>query len=288
MDPQLFSYISVSVEKWQKIAPLFALGMTALYIIYICTVTESLSLIRNRLSDLIGNKHSFNHEKLKKHQQQELDLDHFNFRFKLNVKTPYAMDKLVSWAERSGVRLNEIKKARPYFDPTNQIFKISKPKFVKTFTAIVVVLSLVMFFAIHTPNAALFKVNKTGQWFWVANNHAFSFTSYLPQSFHMSDSWQMSKGNCLLDKTAAPLTDIWDKKVICYVLLDNLKGHVGQTIKEQKILAWTLFLPLLLVPLAVLQGSRRRRYAIEFQRRSQKKLRLGDSSLPEYARYYYD
>ena len=156
MDPQFFGYISVSVDKWQKIALLFVVGMGALYMIYICTITESLSIIRNRISDLIGMKHSFNHEKLKKHQQQELDLDYFNFKFKLNVKTPYAMDKLIAWADRSGVRLNEIKHARPYFNPTEQTFKIPQPKFVKTFIVIVMLFAALMFFAIYTPNAALF------------------------------------------------------------------------------------------------------------------------------------
>lgn len=288
MDPQFFGYISVSVDKWQKVAPLFVAGMSALYIIYICTITESLSIIRNRISDLIGMKHSFNHEKLKKHQQQELDLDYFNLKFKLNVKTPYAMDKLIAWADRSGVRLNEIKRARPYFNPTEQTFKIPQPKFVKTLTVIVLLFAALVFFAIYTPSAALFKVNKTGQWFWVADSHAFSFTSYLPQSLHVSGSWKMSTGNCLLDNTSAPLSNEWDKKVVCYLLLDNQKGQVAKTIREQKILAWTFSLPWLLVPLAVLQGSHRRRYAIEFQKRSQKKLRFGDSPLPEYARYYYD
>lgn len=288
MDAQFFGYISVSVDKWQKIAPLFVLGMGSLYMIYICTITESLSIIRNRISDFIGMKHSFNHEKLKKHQQQELDLDYFNFKFKLNVKTPYAMDKLIAWADRSGVRLNEIKQARPYFNPTEQTFKIPRPKFVKTFIAIVMLFSALVFFAIYTPNAALFKVNKTGQWFWVTDSHAFSFTSYLPQSLHVSNSWKMSTGNCLLDNTSAPLSSEWDKKVICYLLLGNHKGQVAKTIREQKILAWAFSLPWLLVPLAVLQGSHRRRYAIEFQKRSQKKLRLGDSPLTEYARYYYE
>ncbi|MBD9439410.1 DUF6216 family protein [Pseudomonas sp. PDM04] len=288
MDPQFFGYISASVDKWQKVAPLFVAGMGALYIIYICTITESLSIIRNRISDLIGIKHSFSHEKLKKHQQQELDLEYFNFKFKLNVKTPYAMDKLITWADRSGVRLNEIKRARPYFNPTEQTFKIPQPKFTKTFIVMVLLFAALVFSAIYTPNAALFKVNKTGQWFWVTDSHAFSFTSYLPQSLHASNSWEMSTGNCLLDNTPAPLSSEWDKQVICSLLLDNQKGRVAKTIGEQKILAWTFSLPWLLVPLAVLQGSHRRRYAIEFQKRSQKKLRFGDSPLPEYARYYYE
>jgi hypothetical protein len=288
MDPQLFDSITVSVDKLQKIAPFFVAAMTALYIVYLCAITESLFIIKSRLSDLISSKHTFNHEKLKKHQQQELDLHYFNFRFKLNVKTPYAMDKLIAWAERSAIRLDELKKARPYLNPTEQTFNIPKPKFVKTFMLLAVSVAAGLFFAIHTPSAALIKVNKTGQWFWVTDSEAFSFTSYLPEPFHAPDAWNLNSGNCLLDTTAAPLSDDWDKKVICYVMLDNKQGYVKNTIQEQKMLAWVLSLPWLLVPLAVLQGSRRRRTATELLRRSQKKLRFGDSPLPEYVRYYHD
>ncbi len=288
MDPQFFDSVSVTVDKLQKIAPFFVAAMAALYIVYLCAITESLFLIKSRLSDLISSKHTFNHEKLKRHQQQELDLNYFNFRFKLNVKTPYAMDKLIAWAERSAIRLDELKKARPYLNPTEQTFNIPTPKFLKTFMLLAVLVAASFFFAIHTPNAALIKVNKTGQWFWVTDSEAFSFTSYLPRPLHAAGAWNLSSGNCLLDTTAAPLSDDWDKKVICYVMLDNKKGYVKNTIQEQKALAWILSFPWLLVPVAVLQGSRRRRHATELLRRSQKKLRFGDSPLPEYARYYHD
>src|ERR1700712_2686651 len=122
MESHILDNISISVEMWQKIAPLFAATMIFLYALYICVVTESLFIIKNRMLDLLGTKHTFADEKLKKHQQQELDLHHFNFKFQLNVKTPYAMDKLLNWSERHGIRLNDIKKARPHFNPTNQSF----------------------------------------------------------------------------------------------------------------------------------------------------------------------
>lgn len=288
MDPQLFDPISVSIDKLQKIAPFFVAAMSALYIVYLCVITESLFIIKSRLSDLISSKHTFNHEKLKKHQQQELDLHYFNFRFKLNVKTPYAMDKLIAWAERSAIRLDELRKARPYLNPTEQSFNIPRPRFLKTISGLAAFVAIGIFFVIHTPNAALFKVNQTGQWFWVTESEAFSFTSYLPNYFHAANAWKLNPGNCLLEIRATQGIDEWDKKVICYVMLDNKEGYVKNTIQEQKVLAWVLSLPWLLVPLAVLQGSRRRRYATALLRRSQKKLRFGDSPLPEYARYYHD
>jgi hypothetical protein len=288
MDPQIIDSITVSVDKLQKIVPLFLAAIAALYVVYLCAITESLFIIKSRLSDLINSKHTFNHEKLKKYQQQELDLHYFNFKFKLNVKTPYAMDKLIAWAERSAIQLDELKKARPYLNPTEQTFNIPKPRFVKTFVLLAVLVATGIFFAIYTPNAALTRVNKTGQWFWVTDSEAFSFTSYLPKPFHTSDAWSLNSGNCLLDTTATPLSDDWDKKVICYVMLGNKQGYVKNTIQEQKILAGVLSLPWLIVILAVFQESRRRRAATELLRRSQKKLRFGNSPLPEYVRYYHD
>lgn len=288
MESHILDNISISVETWQKIAPLFAATMIFLYALYICVVTESLFIIKNRILDLLGTKHNFAHEKLKKHQQQELDLHHFNFKFQLNVKTPYAMDKLLNWSERHGIRLNEIKKARPHFNPTNQSFKIPKPRFVKTFATATTVLAALIFLAIHTPNAALIKVNQTGQWFWVSQNKASSFTSFLPEPLQAADAWKINAGDCLLNQTTAPLSDAWDKKVICYLLLDNEKGYAERTVREQKILAWVLSLPWLLVPISVFQGIRRRRHAEALQRRSQKKLQFEGSPLPEYARYYHD
>lgn len=288
MDPQFLNDISASVDKWQKFAPIFASIAAITYALYICTVTESIAIIKNRIAELIGTKHTFNHEKLKKHQQQELDLDHFNFKFMLNVKTPYAMDKLITWAEHSGIRLNEIKKARPYLNLTEQTFTIPKPRFRKAIATLVFTFSASIFLLLYLPNAALLKVNRTGQWFWVTQKHAYSFTSYLPAPLHVSDSWTMTSGNCLLDSTPAPLSDSWDKKVICYLLLDNKKGYVEKTINEQKIVAGFLSAPWLLIPFSIWQGSRRRKRAAELQRRAQRKLRLGDSPLPEYARYYHD
>lgn len=288
MDPQIIDSITVSVDKIQKIVPFFLAAIAALYIVYLCAITESLFIIKSRLSDLISSKHTFSHEKLKKHQQQELDLHYFNFKFKLNVKTPYAMDKLIAWAERSSIQLDELKKARPYLNPTEQTFNIPKARFVKTFVLLGVLVAAGIFFAIYTPNAALIKVNKTGHWFWVTDSEAFSFTSYLPEPFHTSDAWSLNSGNCLLDTTAAPLSDDWDKKVVCYVMLDNKQGYVKNTIQEQKILAGVLSLTWLPVILAVFQESKRRRAATELLRRSQKRLRFGNSPLPEYVRYYHD
>ncbi|WP_281881470.1 DUF6216 family protein [Pseudomonas atacamensis] len=288
MDPQVFSDISILVDKWQKIAPIFAAVTIGTYITYICAVTESLSIIRNRLSELVGSKHSFKHEQLRKQQEQEQDLDHFNIKHRLNVRSPYAMHQLIIWADRHGVRLGEIKKARHFFNPSERTFNISQSRFANPLALVTLLFAITLFLAIYLPNAALFKVNKTGQWFWVTKNQAFSFTAYLPKPLNTSDAWIINKGNCLLDHTKAPLSNDWDKKVICYLLLDNHKGHVSKTILEQKLLAWTLSLPMLLVPLAVWQGNRRRRFATELQRRTQKKLGFGANSLPEYAKYYYD
>ncbi len=213
------------------------LGALAL-MIYVMLRTSAMFYVVYRWHQLLGATKDFNSKFARRVWADHEDLQRFNLWFGLQLRTSKHMAKLLSWLDRHELTIEEVCRARRYFDANELSFKIPstfRRRMVRTITLLAAaLLSLSAYVFTQTPYALL-TVKKTHTTFWVQPNDAFNGASnWLP--WGGSDRWTVDNQYCLFSDGLEPFKDQWDKEVVCNLVLGNYNQKIEDIIGEQ----WTI------------------------------------------------
>ncbi|GFM83883.1 hypothetical protein PSCICN_45750 [Pseudomonas cichorii] len=210
------------------------LGAIALAV-YALVRTNAMFYVVYRWHQLLGAAKDFNGKFAQQVWAKHEDLQRFNLWFGLNLKTSKHMSKLIFWLDRHELTIEELCRARRYFDANELTFKIPS-KHRRRVVRTLVIFGMTLLFMIsvvftQTPYALL-TVKKTETTFWVQPNEAFNGTgSWL--SWATPTQWSVDNEYCLFSDGVKPFKDQWDKDVICSLVLGNHNQNIEKTIGEQ-------------------------------------------------------
>jgi len=85
---------------------------------------------------------------------------------------------------------------------------------------------------VQKTDYALMTVKATGTWFWVGKNEAYSLRFDFPEMLR-GDAWRLQQGDCRYIDDPKPALDIWDKDVICHLVLGFNEGAIAEAIDSQ-------------------------------------------------------
>lgn len=210
------------------------LGALAL-MIYVVLRTNAMFYVVYRWHQLLGATKDFNSKFAQRVWADHEDLQRFNLWFGLQLKTSMHMAKLLSWLDRHELTIEEVCRARRYFDANELTFKIPSTLRRRTVRTMMLCLAGSLFLSAYvftqTPYALL-TVKKTHTTFWVQPNDAFNGTgTWLPWG---SDArWTVDNQYCLFSDGVEPFQDQWDKEVVCNLVLGNYNQKIEGIIGDQ-------------------------------------------------------
>lgn len=240
------SIISSSASLLDLLKSLTGVLASVLAIVGALASTRSAQVLKDRINDNAGIKRRFNDEKLQKQADLEDDVHTFNMRYGLGIETPQAMHKIHTWAQRHRLRLIDLRKARPYFNPNNLEFKIPadrKSRWNSLGAVVLVILCLVAIVFLANPFAWI-SIKKTGTQMWARPGEAYSFNSPLPSMLKVDHAWKVSVGECLLVPAEFPLGSQWDKDVACYLISGQRDKDLRSAVAAQRLGALSLLIVL--------------------------------------------
>ncbi|RMW09900.1 hypothetical protein ALP03_00070 [Pseudomonas amygdali pv. tabaci] len=210
------------------------LGALAL-MVYVMLRTNAMFYVVYRWHQLLGATKDFNSKFAQRVWADHEDLQRFNLWFGLQLKTSKHMAKLLSWLDRHELTIEEVCRARRYFDANELTFRIPSRLRRRTVRTMMLCVAGCLFLSAYvftqTPYALL-TVKKTHTTFWVQPNDAFNGTgTWLPWG---SDArWTVDNQYCLFSDGLEPFQDQWDKEVVCNLVLGNYNQKIEDIIGEQ-------------------------------------------------------
>jgi hypothetical protein len=210
------------------------LGAVAL-MLYVILRTNAMFYVVYRWHQLLGAAKSFNSKFVQRVWADHEDLQRFNLWFGLDLKTSKHLAKLLSWLGRNDLTIEELCRARRYFDANELTFKIPSKRRRRTVRALMLAAMTFLFLSsyvlTHTHYAWL-TVKKTQTMFWVQPDEAFNGSSKW-LSWAGAAHWTVGNDYCLFSDGLEPFTEQWDKDVICSLVLGNNNQRIEDVIREQ-------------------------------------------------------
>ncbi|BBN64587.1 DUF6216 family protein [Pseudomonas sp. KUIN-1] len=208
---------------------------TAALMVYVMLRTNAMFYVVYRWHQLLGATKGFNSKFAQRVWADHEDLQRFNLWFGLQLRTSKHMTKLLSWLDRHELTIEELCRARRYFDANELAFRIPsklRRRTVRTMMLLVAAfLSSAAYVFTQTPYALL-TIKKTHTTFWVQPNDAFNSTgNWLP--WGGSTRWAIDNKYCLFSDNVAPFKEQWDKEVVCNLVLGNYNQKIEEITGEQ-------------------------------------------------------
>jgi hypothetical protein len=202
---------------------------------YVMLRTNAMFYVVYRWHQLLGATKDFNSKFAQRVWADHEDLQRFNLWFGLQLKTSKHMTKLLSWLQQHELTIEELCRARRYFDANELAFRIpSKHRRRGVRTMMHCTAGFLFFWAYvftQTPYALL-TVKKTHTAFWVQPNEAFNGAGiWLP--WDSDAQWTVDNQYCLFSDGLAPFKDQWDKDVVCSLVLGTYNQKIEDIIGEQ-------------------------------------------------------
>lgn len=203
--------------------------------VYVMFRTNAMFYVVYRWHQLLGATKGFHNKFAQRVWADHEDLQRFNLWFGLNLSTSRHMTKLLSWLDRHEVTIEELCRARRYFDANELKFRIPSKLRRRTIRSLMLLAMTSLFLAAYlftqTPYALL-TVKKTHTTFWVQPNDAFNGTgTWLPWT--SSGQWAVDNQYCLFSDGVEPFKEQWDKDVVCSLVLGNYNQKIVDIIGEQ-------------------------------------------------------
>lgn len=210
------------------------LGALAL-MVYVMLRTNAMFYVVYRWHQLLGATKDFNSKFAQRVWADHEDLQRFNLWFGLQLKTSKHMAKLLSWLDRHELTIEELCRARRYFDANELAFRIPSKLRRRTVRTMMLLVTGSLFLSAYvftqTPYALL-TVKKTNTTFWVQPNDAFNGAgNWLP--WGGAARWAVDNQYCLFSDGLEPFKDQWDKEVVCNLVLGNYNQKIEDLIGEQ-------------------------------------------------------
>ena len=165
-----------------------------------------------------------------------LDLNKFNLKTGFRLSTVGAKTRLHEWMQETDLEFAELRQAGWYFKANSLSFDLISGARLWFLRGVFITLGLVSLATMQFVNKtdyALLTVNATGTWFWAGKNKAFSAFFDFPKPFR-GDAWVLNQSDCRYVDGAHPLPDIWEKNVICELVLGLQDDFVNSALGSQK------------------------------------------------------
>lgn len=171
-----------------------------------------------------------------------LDFNKFNLKTGFQLRSVTAKTKLHAWMREHDLEFAVLRRAGWYFKANGLRFEIPKTKYIVIFGAVAISMGAAFVLGgqiVDRSNYALLKVNATGTWFWVGNNEAYSLRFDFPELLR-GDPWRLQQGDCRYEEDPTPVNDIWEKDVICRLVLGMNDDYISEAIASQTSFAWVM------------------------------------------------
>lgn len=211
--------------------------------LYVVFRTNAMFYVVYRWHQLLGATKGFHNKFAQRVWADHEDLQRFNLWFGLNLSTSKHMAKLLSWLVRHELTIEELCRARRYFDANELEFKIPsklRRRTVRSSMLLAIVFLLTAAYVFTETRYAWLTVKKTHTTFWVQPNSAFNGSgSWLPWA--QSDQWAVNNQYCLFSDGLEPFKEQWDKDVVCSLVLGNYNQKIEDIIGEQFAIGMSAF-----------------------------------------------
>lgn len=215
--------------------------------------TRSFSFLFYRIFKLLGLEGDYSNKDDERSTKEYLDLNKFNLKTGLRLKTVKAKGRLHEWMSHHDVELAELRHAGWIFKANKLVFEIPSVLKLWICSALVVCTAVIFIFLaafFSDSSHSLLRVNATGTLFWVGNNEAFSLRYNLPGPVQ-GDRWKIDQYSCRYKDEPYPFEDSWDKNVICGLVLGLHDKFVSESIDSQRNAGVFLFVVGLILFLGV-------------------------------------
>lgn len=222
-----------------KLWPIFC-GVVAVAVVW--WRTRSLFFIVHQILKWLGLEGKYTNTDDQKVADEYLDLNKFNLKTGFHLQSGKAKSKLHNWMRTYDLEFAELRRAGGYFKANKLRFEIPDRWEVLVTRTLYVILAVAFIVGgqfVQKSDYALLKVNATGTWFWVGNHEAYSLRFDLPVWLR-GEPWHLQQGDCLYIDAPHPVRDIWDKDVICRLVLGFNDGFIAEAIDSQTNSAWIL------------------------------------------------
>ncbi|RMN90148.1 hypothetical protein ALQ50_03087 [Pseudomonas coronafaciens pv. coronafaciens] len=210
------------------------LGAVAL-MVYVLFRTNAMFYVVYRWHQLLGAAKDFSSKSAQRVWADHEDLQRFNLWFGLQLRTSKHMAKLLSWLYRHELTIEDLCRARRYFDANELTFKIPSKRRRLTVRSLMVLGMAFLFFAAYVltqTQYALLTVKKTQTTFWVQPDEAFNGSGRW-LAWAGSAPWKVDNAYCLFADEMEPFKEQWDKDVVCNLVLGNYNQKIEAVIGEQ-------------------------------------------------------
>lgn len=252
MTDQTFANTIHFLDFLYKLWPLFA-GVFVVGVVY--WRTGSFFFVFHQFLKWLGLEGKYTCPDDQRVADEYLDLNKFNLKTGFRLSSVKAKKRLHEWMRQHDFEYAELRHAGWYFKANTLTFHVPGTAQL-WWTRIIVLLISMMFILggqfIENPKLALLKVNATDTWFWVGDNEATSFRYNYP-TFLRGDAWKLQQGDCRYGAGSLPLTNDWDKNVMCLLVLGFEDSYIKSSISSQngvafafKLLGFAAFLVMLL------------------------------------------
>lgn len=206
--------------------------------------TRSLFFIFHQILKWLGLEGKYANADDQKVADEYLDLNKFNLKTGFHLKSVKAKSALHRWMQDHELEFAVLRRAGWYFKANHLKFETPdkwETYFKRTLFATLGAAFIAAGQIIQWSDSALLRVNATGTWFWVGDNEAYSLRFDFPDWLR-GDPWRLQQGDCRYVGDPAPVTDIWDKDVMCRLVLGLNESFIAQALESQRNSAWVLTL----------------------------------------------
>jgi hypothetical protein len=206
--------------------------------------TRSFFFIVHQILKWLGLEGKYTNAEDQKVADDYLDLNKFNLKTGFRLRSVKAKSKLHGWMRANDFEFAELRLAGWYFKANELRFDI--PSAWRTWFVRVSFVALGTFCIgagqfVKMTDYALLKINATDTWFWVGNNEAYSLRFNLVEILR-GDAWRLQQGDCRYTADPIPPLDVWDRDVICHLVLGFNDGYIAEAIDSQVKTAFGLTL----------------------------------------------
>lgn len=239
MTEQTFTSVMHFLDLLYKLWPIVA-GVVVVGIVWYRT--RSLFFLFHQILKWLGLEGKYTNADDQKVADEYLDLNKFNLKTGFHLKSVKAKIALHSWMREQDLEFAELRRAGRYFKANKLKFE-TPAKWETNFCRAVIFAMGLAFIGggqlVERSDYALLRVTATGTWFWVGNNEAYSFRFDFPEWLR-GDPWRLQQGDCRYVEDPAPVQNIWDKDVICRLVLGMNDSFIAEAITSQTNSAWVL------------------------------------------------
>lgn len=228
-------YLDVLYKLWPIVVGLVVVGV-------VWYRTRSLFFLFHQILKWLGLEGKYSNADDQKVADEYLDLNKFNLKTGFHLKSAKAKAALHGWMREHDLEFADLKRAGWFFKANKLKFDI--PTTWQTRMSLLLIMALGLGFLaggqfVDGGDYALLRVKATETWFWAGNNEAYSVRFDFPEWLR-GDAWRLQQGDCRYVEDSIPVQNIWDKDVICRLVLGINDGFIAEAIASQTKAAWVL------------------------------------------------